>query len=302
MKKVLLTGASGFIGRHAIPALLSKGYEVHAVSGKTVTPSLSANGYWHQTDLLNPSQLEGLLKEVRPSHLLHFAWYTTPSKYWTSEVNLDWVKASLSLLQHFAANGGKRAVIAGTCAEYDWNNGWCNEQSTSLTPNTLYGTCKKAVYQITEAYARQIGMSWAWGRIFFLYGPYEYPQRLVPSVIQSILRKETARCSLGTQIRDFLHVEDVADAFAALLDSELQGAINIASGQELSLKEVIYKIGIKLNALENIHFGALPSAASDAPRIAADVKRLFNELNWSPKYTLDEGLNQTIEWWKANSV
>ena len=98
-----------------------------------------------------------------------------------------------------------------------------------------------------NAFCQQVELSSAWGRIFFLYAPHEYPQRLVSSVIRSLLKGEVARCSHGNQIRDFLYVQDVADGFIALLDSQVNGAVNIASGSPIALKEVIYQIAGKLN-------------------------------------------------------
>lgn len=300
MKRVLLTGASGFIGRQAISPLLAQGYEVYTVSRHPNDHKLQ--GVKHTLcNLLDPSQTSQLIETIKPSHLLHFAWYVLPGKCWTASENLDWVAASLHLLQQFVKHGGKRVVMAGSCAEYDWvqGDGICRENQTLLNPSTLYGTCKHALYQIVEAYARQNKLSWAWGRIFHLYGPYEYPSRLVSYVIQNLLRKEFARCSQGNQVRDFLHVADVAEAFVALLESEVQGAINIASGQAITIKEVIDQIANKLNAKNLVQYGML-STPNDPPIILADVNKLFNDLSWQPRQSLENGLEATIAWWKNN--
>ena len=117
MKRVLVTGATGFVGRHSPLALAARGFEVHATC-LTGTPDTSAT--WHRVDLLDHAQVDRLLNEVRPTHLLHFAWYAVHGKYWTSTENLRWVESSLALLRSFVDRGGRRAVIAGTCTEYDW--------------------------------------------------------------------------------------------------------------------------------------------------------------------------------------
>lgn len=111
--RVLVTGATGFVGRHAVPALLARGFEVHGV-GRGVGPNQ------HAADLLAAEDRRALIARVRPSHLLHLAWDAEPGRYWTSEANLDWVAASLDLARLFAAAGGRRFVGIGTCAEYAW--------------------------------------------------------------------------------------------------------------------------------------------------------------------------------------
>jgi nucleoside-diphosphate-sugar epimerase len=109
-----------------------------------------------------------------------------------------------------------------------------------------------------------------------------------------------AHCTSGTQIRDFLYVEDVADAFVELVDSTVEGPINIASGRPMSLMEVIYNIADMLGKRELVSLGSRPMPANETPLVVADISRLSNELGWKPQYDLDTGLNKTIEWWKNN--
>jgi len=286
-----------------MPLLAAAGYEVHAVSAQGSTQSgHAASVHWHHADLLDSAQTARLIAEVRPTHLLHLAWCRTlPGKFWTDADNFRWVQASLTLLQEFAANGGQRAVLAGTCAEYDWNYGYCSEAHTPLRPATLYGTCKHSLQLLLDAFAAQAGISAAWGRLFFLYGPHEYSERLVASVIRSLLQGVPARCSSGAQIRDFLYIEDAAAAFVALLESGVSGAVNIASGQPIAVKDVALKIGELLQRRDLIQLGVLPSAPGEPPLLVADVRRLQSEVGWSPHYSLDEGLKQTIRWWETQA-
>jgi nucleoside-diphosphate-sugar epimerase len=322
MRKVLLTGATGFIGRHCLHALAAAGRsfdEVHAVSTREDASNFAlepasdfdADGSaasaanvvrWHRANLLSDEQLKRLLAEVQPTHLLHMAWYAEPGKYWTSPVNEEWLRASEALLRAFVEHGGERVVVAGTCAEYDWNDGsgYCSERETRIAPATLYGKCKHALHEKLEALAHEHNLSAAWGRIFFLYGAHEHPQRLVASVIRSLLRDEPARCTHGEQLRDFLYVQDVADAFVALLESDVRGAVNIASGRTVALKEVINEIGRALDKSHLIQLGALPVPANEPPRLEARTERLNQEVGWTPRYDLRAGLQETIEWWRRN--
>ncbi len=297
MKRVLVTGATGFIGRHCLSSLLEQGYEVHALSS-SMRPDLRKDISWHYADLLDAQQVEAVLAETRPTHLLHFAWFVEPGVYWDSLENFRWVRASLALLEAFSKNGGQHVVMAGTCAEYDWRYGYCSEVITPTTPATAYGTCKLSLQRMLDVFARQAKLRSAWGRIFFLYGPHEYPSRLVPSVTRSLLKGEAVRCTHGKQLNDFLYVQDVADAFVALLDSAIEGPVNIGSGQPIPVAKVISEIASKLNRHDLVQLGAIPMRANEPPLLTADVTRLRTEVGWLPKYDLDRGLEETIEWWR----
>jgi len=292
---------TGFIGRHALAPLLARGFEVHAVYHNA---PLQIDGVlWHQSDLLNEASTAILCADVRPTHLLHFAWYAVPGKYWTSPENELWVIATQDLLKAFAENGGTRAVLAGTCAEYDWTNPpeFLSEISP-LASATLYGISKNKTWKWAENFAREQNISLAWGRIFLLYGPHEDPARLVPSVITSLLDGKEANTTSGEQIRDFLHVEDVASAFVSLLDSDVRGAVNIGSGSPTAVKDIVLGIADIIGRQDLVRLGALPSRPNEPARLVADTTRLSQEVGFRPRYSLREGLEKTILWWKENTA
>jgi nucleoside-diphosphate-sugar epimerase len=298
MKRVLLTGASGFVGRHCLPALLARGYQVHAVASPKQGPTAPPEVRWHGADLLDKRQISALLAEVRPTHLLHCAWYAVPGKYWTATDNFRWVEAGQHLLKVFSDQGGQRVVGVGSCAEYDRSDGHCSELTTPLKPTTTYGQCKHAFQLFLTAFSKQRKLSAAWGRLFFLYGPHEPAERLVASAIRSILREEPARCSHGQQVRDFFYVQDAAGALVALLDSNIEGPVNIASGEAVSVAEVVRKIANQLERPHLVQLGALPAPDNEPALLLADVARLRDEVGWSPRYDLAGGLAETISWWK----
>jgi nucleoside-diphosphate-sugar epimerase len=297
MSRVLITGASGFVGRQCLARLDVPGEDVHAVVRHGPGPAMPRVTS-HRADLLSAAEVSALLAEVRPSHLLHLAWITTPGAYWTSPENLAWLGASLHLLRAFAENGGARAVLAGSCAEYDWTAGECREGQTPLRPASLYGICKDALREVAEGLGRHAGLSVAWARLFFLYGPHEAPRRLVPAVTRALLRGEPALCSPGEQERDFLHVEDAAAALVALLHGRVTGAVNVGSGEAVPVQAVARRLAALVGRPELLRLGALPPTG-EAPRVVADVRRLREEVGWAPRFDLERGLAQTVAWWAA---
>lgn len=295
MRRVLLTGATGFVGRQAIAPLRERGYEVHAVSSRPVPPTAGPGVVWHQADLLDSGAARGLVEAVEPTELLHLAWYAEPGRFWTSPENERWLEASLVLLRAFVAAGGRRAVAAGTCAEYDWSaGGTLREGATAVRPATVYGQAKAAL----AAEAQRLVPSLGWGRIFFLYGPGEHPARLVSSVAGALLEGRPAPCTHGRQVRDFLHCADVAAAFAALLASGVAGPVNIASGEPVTLAELVGLIGEATRRPELIELGALPARPDEPPVLIADVGRLREEVGFAPRLGLREGIAATVEWWR----
>ena len=298
VRRALVTGASGFIGRHALSALRDRGFEAHAVSSR---PHEDGKGVaWHVVDLLEAGAAEELVGRIAPTHLLHLAWYAEPRAFWTAPANVQWLEASLALLRAFAAVGGHRVVAAGSCAEYDWSTaGVCREADTPLAPHTLYGECKRSLHAVAERlYADADMPSLAWGRIFFLYGPYEHPQRLVSSVALALLQGREALCTEGRQQRDFMHSQDVGEAFAALVDHELEGPVNIATGRAVSVADVVTLLGEESGRPELVRLGALPARPDDPEMLVADIGRLREEVGFTPSHSLREGIAETVEWWR----
>jgi nucleoside-diphosphate-sugar epimerase len=299
MSRVLVTGARGFIGRHTLSPLLAGGFEVHALTSAEPPIDMPAQVRWHRVDLLAAGAPASLMAEVRPSHLLHLAWCTKPGSFWNTLENLDWVAASVALLRAFGAAGGQRAVVAGTCAEYAWQREThCSEQLTPVEPATLYGAAKHGLHSVAQAWARQTGVALAWGRVFHLYGPYEHPQRLVGGVARALVRGEEARCTHGQQVRDFLYAPELGDAFAALLASDVSGALNMASGEPVRVADVVAAIATATGHPELVRLGALPANPDEPERLTAEVRRLREEVGWAPALDLRQGAEWTVSWWR----
>lgn len=295
----MVTGAGGFIGLPALEALSERGHELHAVSRSDRD---TAEASWHTCDLLQPGAAARLIESTRPELLMHLAWFAEHGAFWTAPENREWVRASRELLEAFAEAGGKRAVVAGSSAEYDWSlDGVCREGVTPLRPSTPYGEAKLELSRAAEEIAGSAGLSLGWARMFLLFGPREHPDRLVASVARHVLAGEPAPCSSGTQLRDFLYVDDVGDALAALLDSSADGPVNIGSGEPVAIAELVEKVAAAAGDPALLRLGALPDRVDDPPRLIADVTRLTDEVGWHPRKGLEEGIARTVAWWRDRS-
>jgi nucleoside-diphosphate-sugar epimerase len=299
MMRILISGATGFLGLPCVRQAAAAGIEVHAVA-RADRSEFPAGVQFHAVDLFDDEQVTALAAAIRPTHLLHLAWVATPGVYWTSPDNRRWADASLKLLNTFAEYGGRRAALAGTCAEYDWaGGGLCHEFDTPTRPTTVYGTWKNRLRERVELVAGATGVRVAWARLFFLYGPREHPARLVPGVTNALLAGRPAEITAGTQVRDFLHVEDAADALVRLLLSDVPGPVNIGSGEPVVVRTVVETVAEVVGRPDLVRLGAKPTPANEPPRLYADVGRLRNEVGWSPRMTLRQGLADTVAWWRG---
>ena len=283
---LLVTGATGVIGRAAPAAARRLGFDVHGVSRR-------------QADLLEPGAAAALVTAVAPTHLLHLAW-DVGRGYLENADNERWRAASLALLESFARGGGGRATIAGTCLEYDAAAASRDLPETApLAPLSPYARAKAALLHDAESLARRQGVSLAWGRVFSLFGPGEASHRLVPSVVRGALAGERVACTKGEQVRDVLPASEVARGLVALLHSEVRGPVNVAAGRGIELRELIREAAIAAGRPEVVELGALPTPEHEPSRLVADTTRLRCEVGFKPSTDRAAAMRETVQWWRS---
>jgi nucleoside-diphosphate-sugar epimerase len=300
--KVLITGVTGFIGSHVARLALAQGHEVAAVvspgSARWRIRDLVSRLTLIEQDLGEVDRLRKRLAGGRPDLCLHLAWRGWSGSLATVEENITSLSASLEFMRAVAELGCPRFVAAGTCFEYDTTHPLLTE-TTPTQPHDLYGTCKRALFQVAEQFSRLTKMAIAWPRIFYSYGPYEDRRRLVPSIVLALLRGEPAATTSGEQVRDYLHVEDIASAIWTVALSDFTGAVNIASGTPITLKTIIHEIGRRMGCVDRLQIGALPYREGEPMLIRADASLLRTRFAWTPRFDLETGIAQTIDWWRG---
>lgn len=280
--RVLLTGASGFIGRYVLDLLQQNKIETVTVGRRF---PIGCQSEFIQTDLLKLEDIPTVVNKARASHLLHLAWYAEHGQYWTSPLNLRWMEATIRLVEAFCASGGQKVVVAGTCAEYDWASGYCREDVTLLNPATLYGVAKDATRRPVMAICQANQVPQAWGRIFLPYGRGEDSQRLIPSLIDVFQGGHPPFGVNASAYRDLLHVEDVASAFLRLLGGSAQGNFNISSGQPTQLAEVVRLIAESFNG-DPQSILSLSTSRPNEPEFLVGENRKLRALGWTPQHSL----------------
>jgi nucleoside-diphosphate-sugar epimerase len=299
MARLLITGASGFIGRALIASLVARGgNELHAVTWGTPKLPLSDLVSWDECSLLDPGSVDRLFEKLKPEVLIQLAWCADHAIYWKDCANFDWLSASLNIARAFVRHGGRRAVFAGTSAEYDWSGQLpLKEFETPLKPQMLYGSCKLAAYWALKSFFEQEGVSWAWARFFNPFGPYEDRRRLIPKVCLKLLAGEELDFDAARSQRDFLHVDEVGSALAALALSEVQGPVNVGSGERTRVRDVVAILARFTGNDGLVNFSEIIGPEYN---IVADVTRLRDEVGWTSSWSLEGRLQQTFQWWKKN--
>jgi nucleoside-diphosphate-sugar epimerase len=296
--RVFVTGASGFIGAHVTKVLLGRSHSV-AVLAIPNDPLLRLqtmrNNFKVITGMLGDvGILQQALAEFQPEACIHLAWYAEPGQYLYSMENIQSLTASLTLLNVLINVGCRQVVMAGTCAEYDTEFGYLSED-TPTRPATLYAAAKLSCCLLGQQIAAQAKINFAWGRVFYPYGPQEDERRVVPAAIHALKQGNAFTATQGEQIRDYIHVEDVAEAFCVLTEKQANGIFNISSGLPVSIRQLLETIGNLMGCVDLIQFGAQPYRDWEPPFICGNNMRLRN-LGWEPYYSLIKGLSETIHW------
>ncbi len=290
MKRVLVTGPSGFIGTHCLRRLAKEDCEIHAVN-RSGRGEPAAHVTWHAADLREAAQIPPLIAKIQPTHLLHGAWIATPQLYGHSPENVTWLQSTIALAAAFGAHGGARFVGIGSSAEYDPGEQPCVEGTTPIRPATIYGKCKAASWLAVQAAAQQHGFAPAWGRLFLPYGPGDPAARLIPSVLAALRAGQPVQTTHGKQQRDFIYAPDAADLLVRLLLSEEAGAFNIGTGQATTVRAVIEYLASRCGKPDLPQFDAIALPPGEPALLVADMSKACDRLSWSPQTELHQGLN-----------
>jgi nucleoside-diphosphate-sugar epimerase len=256
IKKVLLTGASGFVGKQILRELCEKGLHVRIIvrdSSNNVFGSDHRIEFITTKDLFeeNAFWLREACKDI--DTVIHAAWYAEPGEYLQSIKNIKCLEGTLKLAKAAAEAGVKRFVGLGTCFEYDLNFSVLSV-NTPLKPISLYAGAKAAVYISLNQLLPNLGVDFAWCRLFYLYGEGEDERRLVPYIRNKLEKGQFAELTSGDQIRDFIDVREAGKKIVDIATGTKKGAVNICSGIPVSVRQMAENIAKEYGRLDLLKF------------------------------------------------
>lgn len=265
---VLLTGATGFVGRQVLRALHESSVSVRAVvregSQGRLKPTERIEKIIVTRDLFFESSQWWADVCAGVDTIIHAAWHVEPGDYLESPKNLDCLSGTLQLAKGAALAGVRRFVGVGTCIEYDLASGMLSVD-TPLRPMTPYAAAKAAAFMALSRFLSQQKVEFAWCRLFYLYGEGEASQRLVPYLRDRLAAGEPAELTSGTQVRDYLDVCEAGRTIAQVALSSAEGPFNICSGVPITVRQFAEGIADEYGRRDLLRFGARPDSLSDPP-------------------------------------
>ena len=268
MKRILLTGATGFLGAQVLKALNNKDVSIKVITRgswdnffskhKKISEIVHTKNFFTE----NSEWYRNICKDV--DIIIHVAWYAEPGKYLESDLNLECLSGTLNFAQAAAELGVKKFVGIGTCFEYDLTSTNLLDTHSPLNPQFLYSTAKATTFLTLSKYFKNKNIDFLWNRVFYLFGEGEDDRRLVAVLQKKLSQGETVDLTSGDQIRDFL---DVEIAGLLIVNSSLGrnvGPFNVCSGEAQSIRELAEKIADKYGRRDLLNFGARPDNLSDA--------------------------------------
>ena len=302
--RVLLTGATGFVGAYTLRALVRGGEEVTLLLRE-------GSDLWRIRELAKPEMIvrgdlrdfEKAREEIaarKPEVVIHSAWAGVGNKLRNDPSQIDDnLMPTIHFFRACAEIGVKHFVGIGSQAEYGPLNRRISERDAT-EPTTLYGATKLATCALLKQLAEQMGVRFAWLRIFSTYGPMEDSGWLIPYLIRTLLKGERPSLTACEQKWDYLYGADAGEAiYRTAVMPGAKGVFNLGSGQVYTLRRIVETIRDMIDPKLPLGIGEAPYRPDQVMHLEADITRLKQATGWAPKTSIEEGLRESVRWWEA---
>ncbi|PIW80945.1 MAG: NAD-dependent dehydratase [Candidatus Omnitrophica bacterium CG_4_8_14_3_um_filter_43_15] len=306
-KKILITGATGFLGANIARHFLKKGDKVYIftrkISDKWRIRNILKDVSEYSVDLEDSVNLNKIIKQIKPHIIIHTAVYGGYSfQNDAAKIVAANFTGTVNLISALKDIKFELFINTGSSSEYGVKPKLMREIDL-LEPISEYGSSKAAATLYCQAISKKENKPIVTLRLFSPYGYYEEKRRLISSVILSCLKLRNPRLSSPDSVRDFIFIEDVIDAYSKIIDNKdkVKGEVfNIGSGAQYTVGEVVRNI-IKITGDRvNPQWGKIINSRNEPECWQADISKIKKILNWEPKYSLSQGLEKDINWFKEN--
>ncbi|WP_461811340.1 NAD-dependent epimerase/dehydratase family protein [Faecalimonas sp.] len=295
--KVVVTGATSFIGKQFVLSTVKKGWDIVAVVRKNSTKL---------SDLKRTSNLEIVELDMDEYYqigkltgkcdcFVHFAWNGTRGEERNNQVLQETnYKNSISAIKSIIQVGCGKIITAGSQAEYGCCEGMITEE-TKCCPNTQYGIYKLKVFERVKQLCEKNNVSYKEPRIFSLYGPGDYEKTLIMSLIDKMKKNEPCNLTQCVQMWEFLYFDDAVNAIIKLCEQDCpNGVYNLGSGDIRKLQEYVEEIKEILRSSSQINYGVVPYPETGMVSIVPSIDRIKKEISWKPCVSFEEGIKSII--------
>ncbi len=291
-KRILVTGASGFIGSHLCCSLNGAGSEVHGVS-RVPRTSVEKGLRWWQGDLADPAIVRKLISTIKPEIIFHLAAGDTRAN---RDVNLvlpifkDNLSTAVNVLTAATETGCGRILLAGSL----------DEPEPGEPPSSPYAAAKVAIQAYAQLFHNIFQMPVVLARMFMAYGPgQEAVQKLIPYVTLSLLRGQSPKLSSGQRLIDWIYVDDLVEGLTALAQAPgVEGStVDLGSGFLVTVHAVVQELVRLTGSTAEPVFGAVQDRPMEQLRTAR-VNETYSQTGWKARTSLEKGLSQTIDWYR----
>lgn len=294
--RCVIVGAGGFIGSAIARRLIEDGHEVaHARRERSSTARL-ADLRLHSITVPDPfdvdvaaSRLDTFGAEV----VINLAWKGVANFARNDESQFENIPLSDGWARAASTTEVSHYIGVGSQAEYGPTEGVVDE-SQPLAPTTRYGVSKAAAGLAARAALTGTTTGFSWVRIFSAYGPGDEPHWMIQAIAQQLLRGEPADLTPGTQLWDYVYVDDVAGAFAALVKAGAVGYVNLGSGQAFPVRHIVEEMKRLSGSDAQLRFGAVDFRPDQVMHLQANIDKLQQATGWTPEVSLEEGLSRTL--------
>ncbi len=300
-KRVILTGATGFVGANLLRRLLLQGHQVHVLVRPNYHPwriaDLRDDFLLHEIHLEDANSIHNLIQKIQPDWIFHLAahgaysWQTNPQEIFQTNF-----LSTVNLIQACLLTGFEGFIHTGSSSEYGFKSHPASE-TDFLEPNSDYAVAKAAATQYSQFIAKHHKVNLSTLRLYSVYGPFEDPQRLFPALILKGLQGEYPPLANPQIARDFIYIDDVIDAYLLAITHPQGGEIyNVGSGIQTTLQDVVHVVRETFQITKEPCWGTMENRKWDTTVWVAQNEKIKTTLGWTPQISLREGIERMANW------